>query len=118
MVDTEAGTASENFLTFADARTQEPLSLLPRRIDVATLWRWHRKGCVAPSGARVHLRCWRVGKRLYTRKNALREFFEAVSDTPSAPPTPTFSANTPSRSESARGRCMAEAQHRLAAAGI
>jgi len=55
-------------------------NIIPDRPHPSTVWRWALKGVRAPDGSRVRLRHARVGRRIYTSRAALIEFFEAAAE--------------------------------------
>lgn len=60
----------------------ELIKHLPKaaRPHPATLWRWHRRGCLTPNGKRVHLKTARVGKVIVSTPAALTDFLTAIQD--------------------------------------
>jgi len=50
-----------------------------RRCDRSTVSRWITKGCLGQDGRRHRLECVRIGKRLYSTPDALRDFIRACS---------------------------------------
>ena len=59
--------------------------LIPRRqtgkpVNASTVWRWIRKGLSGLDGARIKLEVTYVGNRPHVTKNAIDEFFQAVTE--------------------------------------
>lgn len=72
----------QNYLPVGVARRE----LIPRGtsgkpVSPSTVWRWHKKGLVGPKGERVRLRMVMIGGRPYVTKDALEEFFTALTPT-------------------------------------
>jgi hypothetical protein len=92
-------------ITLSQAR-----ELLPTRPDISTLFRW----CV--TGIRgVRLEYWRVGSRLLTTAEALEAFNRRLRELDDQP---RKRVPRESRSAARRGRDVAGAKRRLAAAGF
>jgi hypothetical protein len=45
----------------------------------STCWRWMRHGVLARNGSRVRLKHGRAGRRVFTTRDWLDEFFQAVA---------------------------------------
>ncbi|MEQ9410938.1 MAG: hypothetical protein RIK87_24720 [Fuerstiella sp.] len=59
--------------------------LIPRRPDgrlitASTVWRWVRKGLEGLDGERIKLEVTYVGNRPYVTRNAVDDFFQAVTE--------------------------------------
>jgi hypothetical protein len=52
---------------------------LPERLHRHSVFRWHAYGKLDRSGRRVYLRAIKIGKKLYTNEESLREFLLAVN---------------------------------------
>jgi len=65
---------SPELLTLSEAGAR-----LPHAKSASTLWRWQREGCATSSGDRVHLKCCRLGRHLYTTLDWVIEFGVAVA---------------------------------------
>jgi hypothetical protein len=70
---------SREHLTFAQAA-----KLCPGRPHASALWRWARKGLPTRSGSVVKLRVIAAGRKLFTTKAWLDEFFAAKADADTA----------------------------------
>ncbi|MEK7795534.1 MAG: hypothetical protein AAB353_13440 [Candidatus Hydrogenedentota bacterium] len=60
-------------------RLSEAARHVPTRPNVATLWRWARKGVKARNGERIRLAHRRIGGVIYVEPSALDEFFSALT---------------------------------------
>jgi hypothetical protein len=54
--------------------------LLPGKVHRHTVVRWHVSGLPTAHGERVYLRMIRIGSRLYSRREWLEEFLQALSE--------------------------------------
>lgn len=51
----------------------------PSRPSANAIWRWCRRGVLARSGQRVHLKHYRIGGKLFTTDADLQHFFGALA---------------------------------------
>ena len=51
----------------------------PSRPSANAVWRWCRRGVLSRSGQRVYLKHYRVGRKIFTTKEDLHHFFEALA---------------------------------------
>ena len=58
----------------------EAAKIAPGRPHLSSVWRWCRKGCIARNGARVRLDHERVGNRVFTSREALQRFAQALTE--------------------------------------
>ena len=58
----------------------EAAKFAPRRPTYGTIWRWAQRGLTQRNGVRINLRSVRVGGRLYTTEQWLRQFFDQVAE--------------------------------------
>jgi hypothetical protein len=99
----------------------EATKLLPRvggkRVHVSTLWRWCRKGLRG-----VNLEYLRVGSRIATSHEAMKRFFEALTQLDENQVQSSFykpaCLKSRSRTDKARQRSIEEANAILIKAGI
>ena len=69
---------SETVLSLNEAAGQFP-RVGGRKPHLSTLWRWCRKG-LRVNGTRVRLEYGRAGRRIFTSRQALARFTEALAD--------------------------------------
>ena len=100
----------ETVLTFSEAAKVLP-RLNGKRLHASTIWRWARKGL---SGVKLETR--RVGARFVTSAEALDRFAKRLAEI-ELPEHPKADTPRP-RSSARRGKALARAESRLAAAGI
>ena len=88
---------------------------IPDHPHTSTLWRWARQGLMG-----VRLEYQRVGRRIYTSREALDRFFEAVTlaDQAAYADSHRTSATQPSASTKQRDKALAAAEAELAEAGF
>lgn len=75
----ERGPAAEEHITLSQAAR-----LVPGRPSSNCLWRWCREGVKAASGARVRLKHVRFGSRIYTTRQWLNDFGQALAEADAA----------------------------------
>ena len=102
--------ANEQILTLSAATKH-----IPDHPHTSTLWRWCRQGLMG-----VRLEYQRVGRRIYTSREALQRFFESVTEADraayaSSHPTASPQPSTPKPN---RDQAIAAAESELADAGI
>ncbi len=68
-------TSKPEYLTLDDVS-----ALVPGNPGRTAVWSWMRRGCLSRTGERVRLKCYRAGRRLFTSKSLLDEFFTALAD--------------------------------------
>ena len=74
-------TANDALVTLDHARKH----FIPRRADgkpinASTCWRWVRKGLEGLDGERIKLEVTYAGSRPYVTRNAIGDFFQAVTE--------------------------------------
>ena len=57
-------------------------AFLPNRPDVSTIWRWTRRGVLAPDGTRIRLKTLRAGRTPLIRRTDLDAFLAACAGVP------------------------------------
>jgi hypothetical protein len=87
-----------------------PGSAPGKSVHAATMWRWATSGCTARDGRRVVLETVKIGSRIFTSREAVARFIEALSE---APPTAT-----PPRTPAARRKASERAARELDALGV
>ena len=53
--------------------------ICPMRPSTNVVWRWCRRGLTSRSGEKVYLRHVRIGRKIFTTANWLRDFFNNVA---------------------------------------
>ena len=95
--------------------------LSPGHPHPSAAWRWCRRGILARSGERVHLRHIRAGGKIFTTERWLHAFFAAVADADSQHFAETTGSRPPlikPRTSSNRRKANATAEAELNDAGI
>lgn len=77
-------------------------NICPHRPHPSTVWRWALKGVAAPDGSRIRLRHARVGRRAFTTRQWLLDFFKAAAEARLAPPDPVVDGANTSRRRTAQ----------------
>ncbi len=87
---------------------KEAIKLVPsrlpgRRLALATLYRWAQSGVKGKDGSRVRLEIVKIGGSTFTSQEALRRFFDRLSENPSVEvPLSLTARQRRKRSEAAR----------------
>ena len=102
----------EQLLPLSEAAKLIP-SAKGKHLHPASVWRWVRKGVVAPDGRRVKLDSAKVGGRWYTSREAVQRFLEALTQQ-----FEVSAAPSPPRTSGQRQRASDRAAERLDKAGI
>ncbi|MBE7464804.1 MAG: DUF1580 domain-containing protein [Planctomycetes bacterium] len=102
---------TEELISLNEATKRLP-ALDGRRLHVATLHRWARRGV---RGVRLEVRA--LGGRFVTSVQALDRFSKALADLPPQPPKRRF-APKPIRTDAQRDRAVARADEQAAAEGL
>ncbi len=99
-------TTLKGYITF-----EEVGHILPTHPAATTCWRWARRGLAARDGSRVHLRHVRIGRRLFTREEWVREFTEELveRDLAALERVPTSASASVSVPEPDQGRAAFQA---------
>ena len=103
--------------------------LVPGRPSSNCLWRWARRGVLSRAGNRVFLKHVRVGGKMYTRKEWVDAFGEALAQADAAyfqqagdgagpPPVPSGPKRRRQRFEQHRRESIREASSELEDAGL
>lgn len=64
----------ERYLTL-----EEAVQLVPRHPSAGTIWRWIRRGVWTRHGGNVRLRHVRIGGRVYTTEDWIRQFLDDLA---------------------------------------
>lgn len=103
--------------------------IAPGRPSSNCLWRWCRRGVLSRSGERVYLHHARVGGKVYTSKQWLEDFGQALAEADAAyfrqneddavpPPTSSRSKRRRQRFEQHRRDTVEQASQELKDAGL
>ena len=87
-----------------------------RCLHVSVLYRWARKGVLAPNGSRVHLGVVRCASGLATSREALSRFLAELSDSHETAHGSAISSQPNQAAE--RRKAQDDAERELDAAGI
>ena len=49
-------------------------SVIGKKVNSCTLWRWVKNGVLATNGVRVRLQVWKIGRSVFSTKAAVRDF--------------------------------------------
>lgn len=110
----------QNLITLTQAA-----KLLPGRPSVNCVWRWCRKGLLSRNLEHIHLKHVRMGGKIYTRREWLAEFGQAIANADTAyydqqsRQARAAKAYLPkSKTDSDQKAAIARAEERLRAAGL
>ncbi len=109
-----------DYLTVAQAAR-----LIPGKPHPSAVWRWCRRGIVARNGVRIRMRHGRAGCRIFTTREWMSAYFEALAqadcealDSEQRAPAPIQRRRGRPRSAAERERAIRQAEEELDRMGI